>query len=82
MLPPRIPNRYDDDEQRLKRLDAQQADEHRRWLVVFIGGWLVLAAIIPFALAGWGGVGLLLAPIGLGMVLGAGVQLALERLGS
>jgi len=31
MIPPRIPNRYDDDEQRMKRLEAQDDDSPRRW---------------------------------------------------
>jgi hypothetical protein len=26
VIPPRIPNRYDDDEQRMKRLEAQDDD--------------------------------------------------------
>lgn len=82
MLPPRLPNRYDDDEQRLRRLEAQEAGDRRRLLALFIGGWLVLAALLPFTLAGWGGVGVLLVPIGLGIVLGAGIQLALGWLGS
>ena len=80
-VPPQIPNRYDDDEQRLRRLEAQESEGRRRSLLLFVGGWLVLAALIPFALTGWAGVGLVLVPIGLGMILGGGLQLFTDRLG-
>ena len=47
MIPPRIPNRYDDDEQRMKRLEAQDDDSPARWGVIFVAGCLVLATFAP-----------------------------------
>lgn len=79
MLPPRIPNRYDDDDQRLRRLEAQDDQERRKWLVVFSVGLLLLLAMLPCLLVGWGGIGLILVPTGVGMMLGAGMQLVLAR---
>jgi hypothetical protein len=78
--PPQIPHPADEDQQRLKRLDALVDASHRRWLLVFLGGWLVLAAWLPLAVAGWPGAGVVFVPIGLGMVIGAGVQLLVDRL--
>ena len=79
MLPPQIPNRYDTDEQRMKRLEAQERGERRKWWLVFGLGCFLLIAYFPLALVGWDGLMLLLAPLGLGMIIGAGVQLFLER---
>ncbi len=81
-VPPQIPNRYDDDEQRLRRLEAQETDDRRRSLALVIGGLLVLTTLIPLVLTGWSGVGVVLVPIGLGMIIGGGVQLVTARLGS
>jgi hypothetical protein len=80
MIPPRIPNRYDDDEQRMKRLEAQDDDSPRRWGVTFVLGCLVLAAFALLAVAGWSGAGVVLVPLGLGMVLISGIMLALAWL--
>lgn len=77
--PPDIPNRYDNDEARLRRLEAQATAERRKWLIVLALGVLALVAALPLSLVGWGGLMLLLAPLGLGMILGAGIQLLLDR---
>jgi len=77
---PRIPNRYDDDEQRLKRLEAQGEDPPRRPLALVAVGVVLLGATLALARAGWGGAGLILVPIGLGCALGGGIQLAVDWL--
>ena len=46
---------------------------------MFIGGGLVLGVWLALALAGWPGTGVVLVPVGLGMLLGAGIQLILAR---
>jgi hypothetical protein len=43
-------------------------------------GWLVLAAYLVLALAGWPGSGLILMPIGVGMIIASGIQLLLSRI--
>ena len=79
MIVPQVPNPFDDDAQRLERVEAHLAVARRPWLAVFIGGGLVLGVWLALALAGWPGTGVVLVPIGLGMLLGAGIQLILAR---
>ena len=43
-------------------------------------GWLVLAAFLVLALAGWPGTGLILVPIGIGTIVASGIQLLLNRI--
>lgn len=74
MVFPQIPNRYDTDEQRLKRLEAQEAASRRRALAQLVGGAMMIAATFVLARFGWGGAGLLLVPIGLGLIIAGGVQ--------
>jgi hypothetical protein len=76
-----MPNRYDDDEQRLRRLEAQEQTSRRRSLLLALCGMLTLAALVPLAGLGWSGAGLMLAPIGIGLILVAGIQLLLARFG-
>jgi hypothetical protein len=47
---------------------------------VFFGGWLVLGSFGLLALVGYPGAGLVLVPIGVGMVVGGAVQMFLDRL--
>lgn len=77
---PRIPNRYDDDEQRLKRLETQGDDAPRRPLIFFVAGLLLLGLEALLSRVGWGGAGLLVVPIGVALVLVGAIQLALARL--
>lgn len=81
MLPPvpQLPNRYDDDDQRLRRLEAQERDSRRRSVLLLLCGVIALAAIVPLTALGWPGGALLLAPIGLGLILGGGIQILLAR---
>ena len=80
--PPQIPNRYDTDDARLARLERQEVEGRRKWWVVLIVGILLLVAYLPLALIGWPGVMLIFAPLGLGMIIGAGISLLLDRDGS
>jgi hypothetical protein len=79
MVFPQIPNRYDTDEQRMERLEAQDEESPRRTLLLFIAGVLLLLLMIPASLAGWGGVGLILVPIGLVLTLISGIMLLVAR---
>ncbi len=75
---PQIPNRYDNDEQRLRRLEAQEEESPRRPFVVITAGFLLLGATLVLARIGWGGAGLILVPVGLGLALAGGIQLAIN----
>jgi hypothetical protein len=79
MLPivPQIPNRYDDDEQRLKRLEALDDDAPCRPLLLLLAGLLLLGAELLLSPLGWGGVGLIVVPLGLGLTLVGMIQLTL-----
>jgi hypothetical protein len=74
---PVVPNAYDDDARRTERLNAQVDADARRTVLIFVGGLLVLVAFGLLALVGLPGVGLLLVPIGLGMLIGSGIELLL-----
>lgn len=82
MMPPfpQIPNRYDDDEQRLKRLEALDDDAPHRPLCILVAGLLLLGAELLLSRVGWGGAGLIVVPLGLGLTLVGVIQLALARL--
>ena len=79
MFVPRVPNPFDDDAQRTERL-GRQLDASRRWRLVFCVGWLVLGVWGLLALLGYPGAGLVLVPVGAGMIIGGGIQLVLDRL--
>jgi len=79
MFMPRLPNPFDDEMQRAQRVD-QNLDTSRFTGIVFFGGWLVVAVFGALALVGYPGTGLVLVPIGVGMIIGGGVQLLLDRL--
>jgi hypothetical protein len=79
--PPAVfPNKYDDDARRLERVEAQVDACHWCWRVVFVLGWAALAAWGALVWAGWPASGLILIPLGIGMIIGAGVQLGTELL--
>jgi hypothetical protein len=69
--PPQVPNPFDDDAQRMSRLESHVATSSRRRKWVLIGGVVVLAAWGALAVAGLPGTGLALVPIGAFMILGS-----------
>jgi hypothetical protein len=77
-IAPIVPQSLDEAE-RWRRLDQQDFRKSRYWRFVFVGGWLVLALFGVLAFLGLPGSGLLLVPIGLGMIIGGGLQLVIER---
>jgi hypothetical protein len=79
---PRVPNPYDDEAQRAKRLEAQSEESPLRSWTLFIGGWVALVAFGVLMLVGLPGAGLILVPIGIGLILGGGIPLFLDRLSS
>jgi hypothetical protein len=80
MPPPGILNPFDDDAQRHGRLDAQVETGRRWWRLVFVGGCAVVAAWAVLAVTGLPGTGIVLLPIGVGMILGSGIQLVVDRI--
>jgi hypothetical protein len=55
-----------------------RSERRRSWLLI-IGGALILACMIPAVLAGLPGLGLLIVPIGLFMIIGGAIQISFER---
>jgi hypothetical protein len=82
MMPlfPQLPNRYDDDEQRLKRLEALEDDAPRRPLLLLVAGLFLLGVDLLLSRLGWGGAGLIVVPLGLGLTLVGVIQRALARM--
>jgi predicted phage tail protein len=72
---PRIPNRYDTEEQRLKRLEAQEATSRRTALAQCISGAILIVTTFVLAHFGWGGAGVLLVPVGFGLMIAGGIQI-------
>jgi hypothetical protein len=68
-----------DEAARQRQLDARDFGQSRYWRWVFVVGWLSLAAFAILAVKGLPGAGVILVPIGLGMIIGSGIQLLLER---
>lgn len=53
--------------------------ERRRSWALMIGGAILLAGMLPAILAGWPGLGIVIVPTGLFMMIGAGIQILFER---
>jgi hypothetical protein len=70
----------EDDSARMRHLINEDDSDSPFWKWIFIGGWLVLASYLVLALAGWPGIGLILVPIGIGMIMASGIQLLLSRI--
>ena len=68
-----------DEAERWRRLEGQDFEKTHYWHFVFVGGWLVLAVFGVLAAMGLPGSGLVLVPIGIGMILGSGIQLLVDR---
>ena len=80
MPPPRVPNPFEDDSHRLQRLMGDDNRGKRIWRLVFVAGWVVLAVWAVLAFVGQGDFGVILAPIGMGMLIGSGIQLFIDRI--
>jgi hypothetical protein len=72
---PRIPNPFDDDAQRLSRLEAQLDTSKRRRRWVLVAGVITLIVWAVLAKVGLPGTGLVLVPIGILMILGSVLEL-------
>ena len=81
MPPPRITGPYDDDAERSSCVEAGMGDGLRRSAIIVSGGCLALLLFGILAMFGLPGSGLILVPIGLGMILGGGIELVLGRIG-
>ena len=55
-----------------------RSEQRRSWALV-VGGAVLLACMLPAALAGLPGLGLIIVPTGLFMVVGGAIQLIFER---
>ena len=77
-MPPVMPPTSDEAE-RWRRIEAADFSKTRYWHVVFVGGWLVLPLFGILAVLGFPGAGLVLVPIGVGMIIGSGIQLLVDR---
>ena len=83
MLPySKMSNPYDDDAQSLAQIEARLDTQPRRSALLIVGGLAAIALFAALALAGLPGSGLILVPIGIGMILGGGIEWVLGRLGS
>jgi predicted phage tail protein len=68
-----------DERQRQEIVARNVRSERRRSLALVIGGLLVLACMLPAVLAGLPGLGIIIVPTGMFMVIGGGIQLLFER---
>ena len=68
-----------DERERQEIVARNVRSEQRRSLALVIGGLLVLASLLPAILAGLPGLGIIIVPTGLFMVIGGGIQLLFER---
>ena len=68
-----------DEAERWRCLEGQDFEKTHYWHLVFVGGWLVLAVFGVLTAMGLPGSGLVLVPIGIGMILGSGIQLLVDR---
>jgi hypothetical protein len=68
-----------DEAERWGRIEGMDFEKTHYWHVVFVGGWLVLALFGVLAMMGLPGSGLVLVQIGIGMIIGSGIQLLVDR---
>ena len=72
--------REQDDSSRMRRLIDEDDSDSPFWRWIFVAGWLLLAAFGILAFTGWPGAGLILVPMGLGLIIPGGIQLLLNRI--
>ncbi len=81
MIPsPIFRNPNETEAQRDARIEAQLGSNTTRSKVIVIGGIVALLAFAICAFNGLPGAGVILVPIGMGMLLGGGLELLLGRL--
>ncbi len=68
-----------DAEQRLERLRVQERAERRGQLAILGGGVVLLVLFAVLAWFGYPGWGVLLVPIGLGMIIGMAIEMLFKR---
>jgi hypothetical protein len=73
-------NPFDSEDDRRRMLNERDFGGSRRWVVVVAAGVALPVVFGILAVLGFPGAGLLLVPIGLGMVLGGGIQLLLDHI--
>ncbi len=80
MIPnPIFRNPNETDLERELRTEAEVGNQTRRSKVIFGGGIVVLLGFAACAVLGLPGAGVILVPIGMGMLLGGGIELLLGR---
>src|SRR5260370_33771528 len=72
-------NPLDQESDRTRRLEARDFGPSRKWVLIFGIGVVVLVAWGVLAVLGLPGAGVVLDPIGLGVVLGGGHPMLLAR---
>ncbi len=81
MIPPRMfRNPSETDAEREQRIEAELDSYTTRSRIIFAGGIVALLAFAACAVMGLPGAGVILVPIGMGMLLGSGIELLLGRL--
>jgi hypothetical protein len=73
------PFQAQDEDERQRRLDAQDFGESSYWRWVVLGGLLALAAFALLAVNGLPGTGVILVPMGLGMIIFGGLELLVSH---
>jgi hypothetical protein len=73
------PFQAQDEDERQRRLDAQDVGENRYWRWVVVGGVVALVAWVGLSFEGLPGTGVILLPIALGTIIFGGLQLLLSR---
>ena len=73
------PFQAQDEDERQRRLDAQDFGQTRYWRWVVIGGVVALVAWVGLSVEGLPGTGVILVPIALGTIIFGGLQLLLCR---
>jgi len=69
MFAPGLPNPLENEDEKVRRLESRDFRPSRYWRGVFIAGFVVLLAFAILAFKGLPGSGVILVPIGLGMVI-------------
>jgi len=74
-------NASESEAEREQRIEAQLGTNTLRSRLIVVGGIVALIAFAVCAATGFPGAGVILVPIGMGMLLGGGIELLLARMG-